>query len=529
MKKYKNKLTINQRGGSLSIDNTTDKESVNISQRSGSNIKLTNVVNSELATNNKQTNVVNDSFETVGKNKNVFVGGDSVERVSGSSYHYKGLASQSEIDAYNQWRDSYREVADTKSKFKIKRGGNSFPNGIETPMEGERMDNPVVGSKVFSVENKFTGYNGLPERKKELDDVTDYTKVPDRNNTEGGKERDVTKEDVEKSAGSSGSNAPGVMEFGAEKSSATEGGEWEKDEDAENLDKIILEKQQELFPFEQEMGDGGDNTDYVKRDNFRQVGTVFNDYPSVKIDPKGRSQPLEMLVSDTGTYKNHEYMPHVEDVDNSSNFPGGTDSEFICNHKNTVIGSGGWNVKTSGPIEMGSTTFKLGGKKVHISGSEGVHIGSENGVELQSLKTITLRTNRQVYVESALGVKNNLVVGGGSYVEGETYLQHVTAPLEVQQTEDTLLFGQFATDENRKLPIGECNVGGVWYPVYALANPNLIQNYPHSHHFNNLPLRLTESNSDVRKMAQSENINTHDNISQSLPQMHERKVAKKAD
>ena len=62
---YQNKLTINQRGGTIDISNSTDREAVNISQFSGSNIKLTNTVTSELATNNKQVQVNNDSFETV--------------------------------------------------------------------------------------------------------------------------------------------------------------------------------------------------------------------------------------------------------------------------------------------------------------------------------------------------------------------------------------------------------------------------------------------------------------------------------
>ena len=60
---YKNRAIINQRGGSVDIDNTTEQEKIKISHRSGSNINLTNVVTSELATNNKQTNVVRDLFE----------------------------------------------------------------------------------------------------------------------------------------------------------------------------------------------------------------------------------------------------------------------------------------------------------------------------------------------------------------------------------------------------------------------------------------------------------------------------------
>ncbi len=63
---YRNKVVINQRGASIDINNTTDQEAIQISQRSGSNLLINNLVNSELATNNKQVNVVGDNFSTVG-------------------------------------------------------------------------------------------------------------------------------------------------------------------------------------------------------------------------------------------------------------------------------------------------------------------------------------------------------------------------------------------------------------------------------------------------------------------------------
>ncbi len=69
---YRNKTVINQKGATIEIINSTDREDLKLSQFSGSNITLNNVVNSELATNNKQTRVVNDNFESVGKNKNTF-------------------------------------------------------------------------------------------------------------------------------------------------------------------------------------------------------------------------------------------------------------------------------------------------------------------------------------------------------------------------------------------------------------------------------------------------------------------------
>lgn len=525
---YRNRVIINQRGGAISIDNTTEKEHVSLSHRSGSNHTLNNVVNSEFASNNKQSSTVNDSYETVGGDKAAFIAKDNTFRVGENSYTIKGLKGNAEITAMSNWKSTYNELALLNSRFKIKRGGSSYPNGESVEAKGERDDNPVIGSKVYTVENIFNGYDGVPYRLSNDDQVVTYVTVPDRNTTGPAAEREITKEDIELSAGITGSKAPGVLEFGADKSAATENGEWEDDTEAQESNEKILDKQLELAVFEQGMGNGGDDIVFVKRNKIETIGAVFNNYPSVRIDEKGRSQPLEMLVSETGTFKNHDYIPHVEDVDNSTNFPCGEDTKIVSNRYNLTVGSGGMNIKTTGPVEIGGSTLKMGFKKINIDASHGIHIGSENGVELQSIKTITLRTNRQVYIDGSLGVKKNVIIGGGLSVEGETYLQHVTAPLEVQQTQDTILFGKFATSENRKLRIGEAQIGGTWFPVYAIADNNLILNYPHSHHFNNLPLRLTKANKDVRKFAQGENINNHKNISQSLAQKHERKIAEEA-
>lgn len=524
---YKNRMVINQRGGSIDIDNTTEREKVKLSHRSGSNINLTNVVNSELATNNKQLNIIRDSFETVGNDKTLFVGGDVTQRNGGNSYNFKGFSSQSQLDAMALWKETYRPIANLNSEFKINRGGAGFPNGAETLKSGERSKNPVIDSNVFTVENKFNGYTGIPSRLKESDEVTTYVTVPDRNNTKPAKERKITVDDIDQGAGESGSNAPGVLEFGAEKNAATENGEWDDNDKAQEVNKAILELQDTLTPIEQLVGTG-DETYITKRNKFEQIGGTFNDFPSIRIDEKGRSQPLEMLVSETGTFKNHDYVPHIEEVDNSSNFLGGNDGKIVCNGYSRTVGSGGIQFKTTGNTELGGATLKAGFKKININASHGISLASESIVEIQSLKTITLRSNRQVYVESSLGIKGNTIMGGGASVEGELYVQHITAPLEVQQTQDTILYGKFAADEDRRLIIGECQVGDVFYPVYASSKDNLIVNYPHSHHFNSIPIRLTESNKDVRNIAADEGINDHTNITQALPQIHERKVAVKS-
>jgi len=529
---YRNKFILNQRGATLEINNTTDKEKVKISQRSGSNISLTNMVNSELATNNKQVNVVNDSFETVGKDKTILVKKNHTLRTGENSYALKGFKDSTQLEAFQQWKDVYTYVANKAAQFKIKRGGRGYPNCIyETPKIGSAAKNPVIGSPTVTVENNFSGYSGIPIRDSTQDHVATYTMVPDYGTTTPASKKGVSLNDIEISAGASGSKAPGVLR-GAEESAATEGGSWDINDDTYNLAQILKGFQTNLIPIEQKMGDGGDETYLTKRHKFEQVGAVFNDYPSIVIDPVGRSQPFEMLVSTTGAYKNHDAVSHIEEVDNSTNFPCGNDDKVAGNRYSRIVGSGGIQLKTTGSMELGGTVLNAGFKRIHLNSSHGIQIGSEEFIELQSIKSIILRTERQVYIENSLGVKGNVVIGGGAYVEGELYVNHITAPLEVHQTEDTVLYGKFNTEVPRRLAIGEvfCDYGNEvrWNTVYALGTHNLIKNYPHSHHHNGIPIRLTRSNADVRNFAQAENINAHNNVSPALPQLHEKKIGEAA-
>lgn len=523
---YRNRLIINQRGGSISIDNTTEQEKIKISHRSGSNISMTNVVNSELATTNKQVNVVNDHFETAGGNKSQFNAKDYIHRVGQNSYVFKGFVDQLQIDSFTNWKNAYAPIANINSQFKIQRGGYGFPNGTIVEAVGSRSPNPVINSKVFTLNNSLTTiYTGIPIRKNDIDEITTYAKVPERRNPVAAKTRYISNVDINQAAGKDGSNAPGVIEYGPDFNPATELGTWQSNRTAETLDQVIFDAQETLNAIEKEMGDGGDEIHITKKNKFEQVGATFNDYPSVRIDEKGRSQPLEIVVSETGAFKNHDYVPHIEEVDNSSNFPCGNDDSVVGNRFSKTVGSGGVHLKTTGTMELGGTSLKVGFKRANINASHGIQIASESFVEIQSLKTITLRTNRQVYVECSLGVKNNLIVGGGAYVEGELYCQHITAPLEVHQTEDTTVYGKFATDTARTLQIGEVEIGGRWFPVFAMPTDNLLIDYPHSHHHNGIPMRLTAGNKDVRNLAASERINVHTTIAQSLAQKHERKRA----
>lgn len=522
---YRNRFIFNQRGGSIDITNTTEREKIQISQRSGSNISLTNVVNSELATNNKQLKVLNDLFETVGRDKSEFVQRNVTLRTGENTYNLKGFVKEEELTSFKDWKDAYKSIADLNSQFKILRGGvEAVPNGQKTPLGGNRKLNPVIDkSVVFSVENKFAGYTGeTPIRLHDRDDVVTYKTVIDFDKTSPAETRELDEKNITKSAGPDGSDAPAVKEFGAKYSCATEDGSWSPNNEAQKIGKKIVDLQETLNPIEEKMGNGGDEISFIKRHKYEQVGATFNDYPSIRIDDKGRSQPSEILISDKGTFLNHDYASHIEEIDNSSIFPCGNDDKIIGNRYTRTVGSGGVGMKTTGTMELGSTLFKVGSKEIHLNANHGIKIGSEDYIDIQSMKTISLRTNRQVYIGGGVGINGNTTIAGGLYVEGELYCQHITAPIEVHETQDTIVASRFATDEDRKLLIGEAHVGDLFYPVYAIVRDDIIISYPHSHHHNGIPMRLTTANKDVRGFAHEEGMNSYDSLVQSFPQQHRR-------
>ena len=535
---YRNKTVINQRGATVEINNSTGREELKLSQYSGSNITLTNVANVELATNNKQTKVNNDSFESVGKDKNTFVGKDRIDRVIENSYNLRGFNDNTEIIALSSWKEEMvnSEIPGLFGQFINLRGGYAVPPVIkedgttvsDTEEDGSRASNSTLNQQKNVLENFFSSYCPVPIRSSVLDEVTSYEPVTGPKLLPPAKLKGPTSNDIWYGSGPgvTGSQAPGVVDYGSDLNGATEGGNWALNEDRTNeelQEKLKELQQKKLNEIEQKIGNGGDEISFIKRNKFETIGGAINNYPSIRVDPRGRSQPIEVAVGDTTSYTDVDFVPHVEEVNNDMNFPVGDYTLNVGNRYNVIVGSGGVQMKTTGPVEIGGTAVKMAGNKVNITASDGMHLHSPNLIELNSDKSISLRSKRQIYIEPGLGIKGDIVIGGGAYVEGELYVQHITAPVEIQQTEDTTLLGKFNCKCDRELPIGEALVGGVYYPVYALASHDLILNYPHSHHFKNIPLRMMDSNKDVRVRAQCEGINRHDVITSAIGQHHERK------
>lgn len=527
---YRNKFTFNQRGGSIEINNSTEREEVKISQYSGSNISINNVVNSETAINNKQTKVVYDEFKTVGNTLSEYAGKDRINRVRENSYEVKGFFNTEQVKPFVDWKTELRSIANTNAQFNIERGGKGFlkpsnPDGsssdaADTTLNGTRAGNPDLSKKTntlqLAVNNKFDGYGSIPKVNSSGSEVTKYTPVSVKIG-EQSKATPPTVVDITQAFGEdTGTQAPGVIEFGPNVSSATEDGSWNRNQAKDQIPQKLVDIQGKLFPLEQAMGNGGDEIESIKRHKITNIGATVNDYPAVRVDIKGRSQPTEVGVSDNSVYTHYDYVPLVEDVDNAGNFPCGNYTQNIGNKYNVFVGSGGVQIKTTGPVTISGTTVKLGGTKVNIGGAAGVAITSESNIDIMSPK-IQLRSKRQVYVGSSLGVDKNLLVKGGAFIEGETYVNHITAPLEIQETYQTKVFGQLVPGS----VIGSVTINDVTYNITAGNTPNNVVMYNHSHHFPNIPLTLKQSNKEVRQDAYNNDINKSESYASASPQRHQ--------
>ena len=134
------------------------------------------------------------------------------------------------------------------------------------------------------------------------------------------------------------------------------------------------------------------------------------------------------------------------------------------------------------------------------------------------------KKKRQVVVDGNLGVNQNVVVGGSLHVDGELSVQHITAPVEIQETEPIVGYGKFVV--NKKFTAKLTGVGDNWNDEETgtleiiSTNDDLIELHPHTHPFKNVPLQLMNSKDDVRKVGQAAN---QDERGSAIPVVHEKK------
>ena len=277
-------------------------------------------------------------------------------------------------------------------------------------------------------------------------------------------------------------------------------------EDKSNLVSTVAAQAESLAAAESQLGFGGNYIETITKHKFSNVGLAFNSFASTRYNgtDKTITNYRNVISGGTGivttTINAIEYT-HIDDM------PGGNLTETVGNRWSMLVGSGGIDIKTTGPVNLGGTIMALAGKQVNIASSDDMNIdGGTNLSIIADIMSIRSRSRNQVVIDDNLGISKNVIIGGGTYTNGEVYLQHVTAPVEFQVTESTQInAGATLWSITGATITGTgSGVGGAFKSgdiVTLGTTGTLAITQPHTHYFKNLPLTLVADAAAVRTAA----------------------------
>jgi cytoskeletal protein CcmA (bactofilin family) len=564
---YRNKFVINQKGGSIQIVNTDNRETLKFTHFSGSFKEFSNLVNIELATNNDQKLVLGDQFETIRGDRNTFVQLDHDNIVEGN--HYLKIGNL-KFEPHAKWKQLYTQVANLKQLFEIKRTNKYGAANLKftSPLQsrGGSFAACPVCKGTTSYYWKLNGHTGTSE-------IT-YTTLQMGDGTffDGGISMPVMQDPALFGTYGGlgvvfGETCPCCNGTGISPSSMN--GHWVTENLKNNINAYLKSNITNFSDAERQMGLGGSQIIDITKHKFETIGTVMNDFGSIRVDPVGKIYNSELVIHSQGVFANMTPTPLVEYVQ-LDDFPGGNYTLNVCNKYTVQVGSGGLLLKSFGPVNISGSITNIAGAQVNIASQNEVNIDGGHRLSLiADIVTIRQRNKKQVLIDSSLGVNKNVIVGGGMHVEGELSVNHITAPGEIQITDRTVVFGApvkditgmggclgysvplMFTETPEGIPvmpgiigitmpgviIGTCVItagdsAGVW-PVFGNGMPCIQGSYagyggfsslmmpiktygtgsdddcitmaPHSHTFKNIPLTLTTSNDELRQQAQINN------------------------
>lgn len=537
---YRNKYVINQKGGALEFVNTDNKEVLKMTHFSGSFIEFNNHTNVEFATRNSQRLIQEDYYDTVKGFRNIYTERDLDYIVRGDSYKKIGYQN---YNYHLQWRDEMRSLAEVKALFEIQRiNGPSWSNGVlESTQTGSFLPCPVCNDasriKYWSLRNQFK-YTGLTD--------TSWGGGNGATSAEGGNfqrgffnpigRSDLGvpasplaiqykfKNEGYQSASDHGGGGGKIFGEscpvcnGSGLSPSTMEGTWaveERKSDA-NFEKILKLTTENLAPIESKLGLGGCEISNIAKHKIDNIGMVMNDFPSIRTDPVGKMYRDSMIIHKEGVLASQKPSPLIESV-HVDDLPGGSYSLNITNRWNVHVGAGGIAIKTLGRVEIGGTQVNVAGDQVNIGSQNEVNIDGGKRLNIVSdIISIRQRDRGQVMVDSNLGVSQNVIVGGGLHVEGELTCQHITAPVEVHETELVKLYSKLLKNLTFKCNLrggshvdaadasdNHASWSGATLTLITDSNVDHVVAKDHSHLFKNAAMTLKETNDGVRETGKS--------------------------
>jgi hypothetical protein len=461
------KLIFNSRAGALSFTGTDYFPKINLSHRDGSFIQMDNSGYKQMIHGKSSEFILGDEFKTI-KGDTTIRSYKNYNIICDQSFSVRTGSRNQEV--YKKAKEVITERAAILSKFKTDRtlgvdsSNATFGNHKEKTDDSQRRPNPNLytaggGSKTSTAiksiktltpkevraaaNNNSTGLTIPPE-------TASYSNIKQLNvkgqlGLKGG-ERPPIKENS-KAWASSGNYRTNANKVGwdtrssVDRSPSTAGGSFNRAEGtsvAEIKNKLI-DINKKLDDVLKNEGNGGDQSIEITKDYYMRVGAVSNDFPAVRVDPIGGIVFAGVVQGDNGASSIYKQTNLVEYTGNDSNFPCGNYTISCGNKFNIDAGTGGIILRTTGVSEIAGVTTKVSGLhlvELTTAGSMSIDAGKSLTITADIL-SLRQSKSKQIALGGSVGVENNITVGGSAIVNGELYLQHVTAPAEIQTTDQT--------------------------------------------------------------------------------------------
>ena len=267
---------------------------------------------------------------------------------------------------------------------------------------------------------------------------------------------------------------------------------------------IITQVAPKLVDIEKQMSSGGTQIQTYTHDLQINVGAQYvgaDIAPPVSV-VDGYPVPSKVSIGSRQTSISQKTTPHVQSVTHS--IPWGTLGIMACNKFNVVVGAGGIMMHTDGCVDINS------GGRMNISSLHELNLTTSGGnlnitcghnicIRGDTVTVGTTNKSDQVVVDSNLGVTKNLVVHGSTYVDGELYCQHISAPVVMRESskEAPLAFIPALTEIT-----GGAEILGIPMSITITLGENVpVQVMDHSHTFLTIASDTHTGNSKVREAA----------------------------
>lgn len=274
-------------------------------------------------------------------------------------------------------------------------------------------------------------------------------------------------------------------------------------------------------------GDSGVDMAQIIDDKVTIVGSNPNNFPSCRKDGAGRNKIVIEASTSQGVIESNATYTECEAIDNSGDHHGGTYTIVAMNKLAIDSGGGGISLNSAGNINL-----MAGGGLINIVSTECSSVIS-NVIKLVASE-INVIKGPELYVETdkstfinTVRMAKNLIVQGGALINGELFINHMTAPQQIMDTSmspvlpvffntPTILTGIIT--QNCLNPV-KCKDAGKITPAISTNYVQFILDpmttlmaqgrvLPHKHTYKHAACTFAESSGDVWK--ESEKLNNND-------------------